>query len=382
MRKSMYKKLVGIVVLTLLIATALPAIATMTKKEIPVSLGMSDRFLNNPSTQRSTNNINHGGMFIQLPPTPEDPDSSSWTSDLRIEWGYQAYDDFWEVTGPICDIHWWGCSIYWNGMNWEPCDPPVDMTFNISFHKDDGSGMPGDIVCSYIDVLPSMTETSIYYWSWVGFYKQLYYFEYDLDPCCELLNGWVSIACTGNKVDGHFLWMRSNSGNNQFWQADKFGSWILQDDDLSFVLTDGEPAIPVLECDGEIRQTEVPPGTNVTGDFQVRNNGDASSVLQWRIENSSIPNWGSNWTFTPSADFQTPDMGWLTVIVNVTAPSEKGEYTGKIKVVNAVDPSDNCEIDVSLTVPRTRAAHNALLTRLFDCFPNAFPILRQLIGFL
>jgi len=377
----MYKKFVGIVIFGLLIATAMSAVGNFNEKEKLVSTGFSDRSSNYIISQRNTKSNNFGGMFIQLPPPPEDSDSSSWTSDSRIEWGYQAYDDFWEVTGPICDIHWWGCSIYWNGLYWEPCDPPVDMTFNISFYKDDGSGMPGDIVCSYVDVLPSMTETGIYYWSWVGFYKQLYYFEYDLDPCCQILDGWVSIVCTGNKIDGHFLWMRSNYGNNQFWQADKFGSWIPHEDDLAFVLTDGESAIPVLECDGEIRQTEVPPGTNVTGDFVVRNNGDADSILQWRIDNTSIPNWGSNWTFTPSADFQTPDMGWLTVIVNFTAPDEENkEFTGKIKVVNAIYPREYCEIDVYIKTPRSKEIYKTFLMQIFERFPNIFPIIRQLLG--
>jgi hypothetical protein len=175
--------------------------------------------------------------------------------------------------------------------------------------------------------------------------------------------------------------MRSFDGNNQFWsEYGSQGEYVFAD--LAVVLTDFVPSNPKLECDGDFKQTKVSPGANITGNFTVRNNGDAGSVLQWRIDNSSLPSWGSNWTFTPSAYFQTPATSWINVTVNVSIPDKKNkEFTGTIKVVNAVNSSEYCEIDISIKTPRSRTTYNLLLVRLFEQFPNLFPLLRCILGF-
>jgi hypothetical protein len=372
----MKAKIIGILLLTLLIATAISAVGNLNEKEIPENTGIVLNSSNNINIPQDTMSCNYGNIVIQRPWLPV----SGWSAPFSdVNYGYITYDDFFDVTAPICDIHWWGFSVINIGGTWYPCDP-TDITFNITFYTDN-EGYPGDVVCSYVEVIPhSITPTGIYYEISAGGLFELFYFEYDLDPCCQLSNGWVSVLKTFSPNECIFAWIQSPDGNGKGLQYD-IASWLWYNTaDLAFILTDGEPAIPVLECDGEIRQTEVPPGTNVTGDFVVRNNGDAGSVLQWRIDNLSIPNWGSNWTITPSADFQTPDMSWLTVIVNFTAPEEKNtEFTGKIKVVNAIDSSKYCEIDVYIKTPRGRETYNTFFQRLFERFPNAFPILRQLL---
>ena len=374
MKKNMNKKIVGIVVLMLLITTAITAVGTINEKEIPINTGINVYSSNNINIPRDTKSCNYGNIVIQRPWLPY----HGWGAPFSdVNYGYISYDDFFDVTAPICDIHWWGFSVINIGGTWYPCDP-TDITFYT-----ENEGYPGEVVCSYLEVIPhSIIPTGIYYEISAGGLFELFYFEYDLDPCCQLSNGWVSVLKTFSANECIFAWIQSPDGNGKGLQYNIALEVWYNTADLAFILTDGEPVKPVLECDGEIRQTEVPPGTNVTGVFVVRNNGDAGSVLQWRIENASIPNWGSNWTFTPFADFQTPDMGWLTVIVNFTAPDEENkEFTGKIKVVNAIDSSEYCEIDVYLKTPRNKATYKTLLLLLFERFPNLFPMLRNLLEF-
>jgi len=132
--------------------------------------------------------------------------------------------------------------------------------------------------------------------------------------------------------------------------------------DLAYILTDRENnPVPDLECEGELRWEGVKPGTNVTGSVKIRNNGDAESILHCKIDESTIPSWG-NWTFEANATILTVDVGWITGNVTVTAPDDKNEeFTGKIKVINAQDSTDCCEIDIYLKTPRTRVISNTLL---------------------
>ena len=358
----MNKKIVGIVVFGLLISTALPALGIINEK-----------------TNKKSSEIvgDRGYLFMQLP----DSSPNTWTSNDYM--GYYCYDDFWwNVSNPICDIHWWGKCMEYVGNIWYPRDP-TGMLFNISFYEDD-NGTPGALVYSYNDVAPSITWTGIflnYHVPGSPYWCELYYFEYDLEPCLELSNGWVSIYSSYHPTEAGFNWKTSLDGNIKLFQYDSiYNQWYQHSYDLAFILTDGEEdPIPDLECDGSLSWDKVKSGANVTGNFTVRNNGDAGSILHWKVDESSIPSWGSNWTFNPNASILTIGSGWITVEVNVTAPEEKGEYTGKIKVVNAVDPSDYCEIDVYLKKPRSRPIYNTLLLQLFERFSNAFPILRQLL---
>ena len=71
---------------------------------------------------------------------------------------------------------------------------------------------------------------------------------------------------------------------------------------------------------------------------------------------------------------------WDSVQVFITAPNEtKTEYTGTIRIVNVDNPSDTCEIEVSVETPRTRFLFNLIIEILFERFPNFFPILRRFL---
>jgi hypothetical protein len=370
----MYKKLVGILVMMLLFTTAISAVGTINDKENPINTGL----VNNPKIQSDENEVKiteyPGYLFMQLPKMPWEFNPIGWTSDASS--GFWAYEDFWDISSPICDIHWWGKCQKWISGQWHNRKPD-GMVFNISFYEDN-NGLPGDLVCYYEDVTPEITYTGIYYildYPTTPFPMPLYFFEYDLDPCCDISTGWVCVKSTYVPSGGWFMWFESWYGNHRFYQNIEGMKPI----DLAYILTDREDnPVPDLECEGELRWEEVKPGTNVTGSVKIRNNGDTGSILHCKIDESTIPNWG-NWTFEANATILTVDVGWITGNVTVTAPEDKNkEFTGKIKVINAQDSTDYCEIDIYLKTPRTRTKYNNLLLQLFE----RFPILRHLIGLI
>jgi hypothetical protein len=379
----MYKKIIGIVVLTLLITTALPAIGISNIDENKIinssslcNFNREIKIIDNPLIEN-----NRGAHFIQLPATPNE----QWDAFMSdIDQGWRHFDDFWNISGPICDIHWWGFSLIKNDTLWIDCDGGEDMLFDISFYHDDGTGKPGVEECIYNDISPEVVQTGIYY-RLIGItdYIELLYFSVDLDPCCQLSDGWVSVFKTYNPNDCTFAWMVCPDSNWNMWAYNiTENSWIWANWDLSFILTDGEPDIPDLECDGEIRGRNMPPGIKVYRNFTIRNNGDTDSILHWYIE--SYPDeWGDNWSITPDKGILLSEMDWITIDVEFNVPLEENEeFTGKIKVVNAADTSDYCEIDVSIKTPRSRSLHYKILLQMFERFPYAFPILRQILGLI
>jgi hypothetical protein len=141
----------------------------------------------------------------------------------------------------------------------------------------------------------------------------------------------------------------------------------------------GEP-VPAICCSGSLSWINVVPGSTVNGEFYVENCGEGGSELDWEV--SEWPgDWGTGWTFNPAnGTGLTPAMGQITVIVEVTAPTDpETEFTGKVKVINSDDPSEFCEIDVYLKTPRARQISNPVIVRILERFQNAFPILQHLL---
>jgi len=141
-----------------------------------------------------------------------------------------------------------------------------------------------------------------------------------------------------------------------------------------------EPLFPDLDCDGELSWVDVKPGATVSGEFSVFNVGDPYSDLNWEIE--SCPDWGT-WTFTPeSGEDLTPEDSPVIVQVEVTAPDQQNEeFIGEVKIVNSEDPDDYCIILVSLATPYSHQSYmHPLLQRILEEFPNAFPIIRFVLG--
>jgi len=146
-------------------------------------------------------------------------------------------------------------------------------------------------------------------------------------------------------------------------------------DDISL---SGETPIPALCCQGDLSwQTQA--GATVTGSFEVSNCGDDGSELNWEV--STWPAWGSGWTFTPaSGTGLTPAASPVTVQVQVTVPADQDEFFGEVTIINSDNPAEKCEIDVYCKTPKSKGLYNTFFPSLFERFPNAFPILRQLLG--
>ena len=373
----MDKKLVGILVMTLLITTAIPAVGNMNYNDNPINTEVVNNSKISTDEKKVMSSEYPGFIFVQLPKMPWEFNPIGWTSDASS--GYRCYEDFWDISSPICNIHWWGKCQKMVGGKWYNRNPD-GMVFNISFFEDKDN-LPGDLVCYYEDIAPKITYTGIYYildYPTTPVPMPLYYFEYDLDPCCELTNGWVSVQATNVPSGGLFMWFESWYGNHRFYQNIEGMKAI----DLAYILTDREEnPVPDLECEGELRWEKVKPGTIVNGSIQIRNNGDPDSILHCKIDESTIPDW-FNMTEGANATILTVDMGWTYANATITVPEKMGEYTGKIKILNAQDNTDYCEIDVYIKVPRTRTFSNTFIQQLFNRFPNTFPILRQLFGLI
>jgi hypothetical protein len=173
-------------------------------------------------------------------PMPECPDLSlfaqrvywpdeSWTFGTADEQpGYLRYESF-DEGGNICDIHWWGINAYFTGFSWETCEKDPDM-FNIIFYADDG-GVPGDPVCTYLGVTPTKTYQGHMYSSF-----ELIYYEFIMDPCCNMSDGWVSIQGLDAGQDCWFLWGASPVGDASSYMWDGT-SYSFDTFDLSMCLT-------------------------------------------------------------------------------------------------------------------------------------------------
>jgi len=147
--------------------------------------------------------------------------------------------------------------------------------------------------------------------------------------------------------------------------------------DFAFVITGGYPKIPDLTCNGTLKWIKVKAGSTVTGTFSVGNNGQPGSLLDWEV--SSWPAWG-NWTFTPANGTGLLAGSSVTVTATVVAPTTKNTlFTGTVEVRNKNNYTDNCTIAVSLKTPRTRTAMEPLFISLLERFLRQFPVLQWII---
>jgi Zn-dependent metalloprotease len=135
---------------------------------------------------------------------------------------------------------------------------------------------------------------------------------------------------------------------------------------------------PDLDCDGDLTWSNVKVGEKVTTTIIVENIGEPGSQLDWEV--IKYPTWG-DWTFTPSSgEDLTPEDGPITVQVEVIAPDEPNqEFIGEVKIINSENGFDFEILPVTLQTPKSKVI-SFLFQRIFQQFPNAFPIIRQLIG--
>jgi hypothetical protein len=140
------------------------------------------------------------------------------------------------------------------------------------------------------------------------------------------------------------------------------------------------PQYSDLYCEGSLNWTKIKPGETIIGNFIVGNIGEPTSELDWVI--TEWPAWGT-WMFTPiSGTDLTPEDGAFTVQVQVVAPSEKNEFNGTVKVVNAHDPGDYEEITVYLKTPVDLLSVKSQLISFLNGFALRFPVMKNLMRML
>jgi hypothetical protein len=165
-------------------------------------------------------------IFEQPPLAPGD----FWTfynSSNTTYWDYLCMDDFWGLTSDIYDIHWYGISAFWDETVGFTEGDPSGMLFEIRFYEDD-SGAPGTEVAQFSGISPTYGPYDIF----SGVY-QAYRFDFDLPSPVSLSEGWVSIKSTYSPGDYVFLWLDSDTGNDNAIQ-EGYGPIY---DNLAFALT-------------------------------------------------------------------------------------------------------------------------------------------------
>ena len=359
--KKMNRKILGICVCMLVIATVIPGIeafdsSAITSMEKNGIIQSSEQIINPCTIGRSV-------LFSQLPYQPDQPWSAFTSSSL---FPYLCQEDFWGLTDAIEDVHWWGLTLIWDpSTGWLPGSPD-GMKFEIKFYQDSG-GLPGAVVATFSNVAPTFTDTGLIYAGWT-----MFFFETDIQSL-GLPAGWLSVQTTYSPDDSNLLWMTSPDGNNNALQE---GNPL--NANLAFELT--HKPRPDLTYEGSLGWSKVKPGDTVSGSFQVGNMGESDSLLNWQV--ASWPGWG-NWTFSPNAGTGLAQGNWIRINVFVIAPPDtKMNFTGTVKIVNTDDPSDFSEIPVYLSTPLNQGIHTqSFFERFFERFPHAFPILRHLLGY-
>lgn len=214
-RLALTPQIVMIILLAMLFAGSVGLVSAVEVGQIP---GQSEEagigvIQGRPLVSGAPNPPSQGSTLFEQPPHGVTDPWYAYTStyDPTYPIDYVVYENFWNIPREICDIHWYGLSATYY-EDWSPCDPE-GMIFNITFYTDAG-GMPGAEVCSYENITPSIA----YYGDYTGI--SCYYFEVsDLNPCCSLTDGWVSIQSQGSDNGCWFLWMSSAIGDGSSLQT-------------------------------------------------------------------------------------------------------------------------------------------------------------------
>ena len=194
--------------------------------------------------------------------------------------------------------------------------------------------------------------------------------------------GWTvghNMVVDGYDTDGFF--------HINFGWGGSYDGWYMLPEELPFELTVLEGLIvdiyPTgqnggLEGNGVLSWSDVTPGSTVTGNFTIQNNGNSRSSIDWKVD--TWPEWGT-WTFIPdSGEDLTPEDGEITIEVSVIAPDKKNEeFAGYVKVINKENSSNYCLIHSTLVTPRCLRT-NFLILQFFEKIPYLFQLFKNIIG--
>ena len=385
----MKKKLLGIFVCTLLIATALPAVGTM-------NIEKADSIPLEPKSASTgivwSDNFDSYSLGQFLDGTPDDGGWKPWNGPTPAEGAYVVNEQSLsnpysvEILGESDIVHEFTriCSGNWTFTDWVyvPTDfsgasgltldsyyptPYNEYTYRkqICVIFDGDTGLVVDYP-SLLTTLPLITE------QWVEIRVEID-FEADWLEC--YYNDELLIAKNWTES----MWGRDSYLNlaavNIFY-VDPMDTPVYHDD-LSIEGVAGP--VHELDCEGSLSWTDVKPGETVTGSFNVSNIGEPNSRLEWIID--EYPDFGI-WSCDPSGGSLKPEDGPITINVSVKAPKDKNkEFTGELKLRAICDPDESCTIDVFLSTPKNKAFNiDLLFLRFLEQHPHMFPILRHMLG--
>jgi hypothetical protein len=191
---------------------------------------------------------------------------------------------------------------------------------------------------------------NLYVYDWVNYeYKRL---GKDLGDNDEFKWVWIKTTNSNNYI--------SSSGivDIKVWTEDK--DWTI----LFHVGVRGIFIKPILKCTADLHFGSVNRGQEIESSINIENIGSSSSELDWEIE--SWPNWGT-WTFTPSSGKNLkPDEGSVTVNVNILTPTDGGDFTGEVIIVDVNDDNSFVFIDTSLSTKINRQVSKPSLVLLLE----------------
>lgn len=389
--KKILKEAIILLISTIIISPTIIAIAeTNEEKIMPIIRKTTINTVENPT---QTSQILQGPvMFSQEPYTPNE-NHIFYLSDIRL--GYRCIDDYWGLTDSPCNLHWWGtCEDGHGGQCY-----PIDMSFEIIFY-DDNAGQPGSPVCVY-QFTPMVYEIGKFYDD-----ITIYYWEVDLNPCCPLTNGWISIQSISSNGNCYFYWAGSPDGN---WNAMQNQNAI--NDNLAFQITkEGQcnPSIDVekyvwdgvnakwVDADTESTAHRMPIGGGAFFNVVITNNGNVDLynivIIDDMLDNiafiSSSPEPGIYEYSYPFYYMQWYYPGPLTpgssIEIHIEASIEGPDGVNTFNSAFADATSCGYRIDDSdmswiHAYERSRVIKSPFLEFLKN-HPHLFPIIRQILN--
>ncbi|KYK32057.1 MAG: hypothetical protein AYK22_00420 [Thermoplasmatales archaeon SG8-52-3] len=263
--------------------------------------------------------------------------------------------------------------VHWVGGYWQDGYASAHWPWEITFYNDRGDGeAPGDVFAGpfevdntqYTEELIQDTGTSIYYTYSVVLDESIIF------PACTKF--WITIRGVGffppqsgwGYHDTILLWeavFRSELLGYPEW-TDSTLVWGAAKD-MAFQLTG--PLGPVAPTPPDIDGPgEGPADTEICWTFHSSDeNGD---LVKYFID------WGDG--TSDETDYNNPCSP-----VEVCHTYAKGEYTITAYAEDETGlQSGSSTFDI--IIPRARSVYHPLVVRLFERFPNVFPILRQLLG--
>jgi len=380
----MKTKIIGILVCMLLIATVLPAVVTMninndvTKhiepQPISTSVVWSDDF-----DSYAAGSLLHGqggweawDLITEYSPYVSDEQSRSAPNSVELKWDetwsdivhmfYGVNSGQWTITA------WWFLPEEFTGGSNFVLHNKYEHNNHV-FPRDNSVIIQADSFLGTIYDRWEMVSLPMIRDEWVEIRIEI---DFELDTYDAYYNNTFLGSGSWTRGEG-----QKNLGCIDLCNDGTSVSNATYFDDISLEGDVSENAD--LYCEGDITLTEVEPGATIEESFIVQNSGAEGTLLDWEIE--STPDWGE-WSFEPNEGTDLESWSPITIDVEIVAPEDPNtEFTGEIKIVNSEDPDDYCIIDVSLATPVSQQIDmHPLFQMILERFPNAFPILRYMLG--